>query len=105
MPNIYDYSDGAIENQIGSFLKDSRIKMNYTQGEAAKLSGLHRNTVSQIERGAGGTIASLVQLLRTYKKLDLIEVMKPEPIKLSPIQALKLERKHKLKVRHSSKVK
>jgi hypothetical protein len=44
MTNIYDFSDGALERQIGQFLHDVRVKNNFTQLEAARLSGLHRNT-------------------------------------------------------------
>jgi transcriptional regulator with XRE-family HTH domain len=86
MTTIYDFSDGALEKQIGQFLRDVRIKNNLTQLEAARLSGVHRNTVSSIKGGAGGTVSTLVQLLRTYKHLHLIEPMKPLPIELSPIQ-------------------
>lgn len=103
MATIYDFSDGALEKQIGQFLRDVRIKNNLTQLEAARLSGVHRNTVSSIEGGAGGTVSTLVQLLRTYKYLHLIEPMKPLPIELSPIQLWKLQLKRKRKVKHRVK--
>jgi transcriptional regulator with XRE-family HTH domain len=103
MPSIYDFSDWALEKQIGEFLRDVRIKNNLTQLEAARLSGVHRNTVSSIEGGAGGTVSTLVQLLRTYKHLHLIEPMKPLPTELSPIQLWKLQQKRKRKVKHRVK--
>ena len=98
-----DFSDGALESQIGQFLHDVRVKNNFTQLEAARLSGLHRNTVSKIEGGAGGTLSTLVQLLRTYKYLHLIEPMKPLPIEISPIQLWKLQQKRKRKVKNRVK--
>lgn len=101
MSSFYDFSDGAVEVQIGEFLRDIRIKNNFTQTEAARLSGLHRNTVSQIERGTGATLSTFIQLLRTYKHLHLLEAMKPTPIELSPIQLLKLEKKRRRKVKHA----
>ena len=59
MPSIYDFSDWALEKQIGEFLRDVRIKNNLTQLEAARLSGVHRNTVSSIEGGVGGTVVTI----------------------------------------------
>jgi transcriptional regulator with XRE-family HTH domain len=58
-----DFSDGALESQIGQFLHDVRVKNNFTQLEAVRLSGLHRDTVSKIKGGAGVTLSTLVQLL------------------------------------------
>jgi transcriptional regulator with XRE-family HTH domain len=98
MTTIYDFSDGALEKQIGQFLRDVRIQNKLTQLEAARLSGVHRNTVSSIEGGAGGTVSTLVQLLRTYKYLHLIEPMKPLPIEL-----WNLQQKRKRKVKHPKK--
>jgi len=48
-------------------------------------------------------VSTLVQLLRTYKYLHLIEPMKPLPIELSPIQLWKLQQKRKRKVKHPKK--
>ncbi len=61
MTTIYNFSDGAIERENGQFLRDAGVKSNFMQQEAARLSGLHRNTVSKIEGGAGGTLSTLIQ--------------------------------------------
>jgi hypothetical protein len=93
----------ALESQIGQFLHDVSVKNNFAQLEAALLSGLHRNTVSKIEGGTGGTLSTLVQLLRSYKCLHLIEPMKPLPVEISPIQLWKLQQKRRRKVKHRVK--
>ncbi|MCA4895058.1 MAG: hypothetical protein ING84_08645 [Cytophagales bacterium] len=93
----------ALESQIGQFLHNVRVKNNFTQLEAVRLSGLHRNTVSKIKGGAGATLSTLVQLLRTYKYLHLIEPMKPLPIEISPIQLWKLQQKRRRNVKHRVK--
>ena len=44
-------SDTAIVEQLGKFIKHTRIKQNITQSQLAETAGLNRWTIGQIENG------------------------------------------------------
>jgi transcriptional regulator with XRE-family HTH domain len=88
--NGYAMSDIALAKLIGQFIKDSRLKKNKTQEQVAEVAGVNRSTVALLEKGKGGTITSLIQLLRALEQLHILEVFKVEN-KLSPLQLAKLE--------------
>jgi transcriptional regulator with XRE-family HTH domain len=91
--SLYFTSDRAIENTIGLFIKQIRLQQNLSQIELASKAGLHRNTIYQIESGEGGTISSLIQLLRALDHLHLIKPLEPALTMVSPIQLAKLQSK------------
>ena len=47
-------SDSAIIRELGTFIKETRLKKNYTQGDLAEKAGVHRVTLSEFEHGLRG---------------------------------------------------
>jgi len=89
--NRINMSNPAIVKEIGGKLKELRLKKNITQDELAKISGLDRTTISQLENGRPATLLTLVQVLRALDKLDLLNIFSEEP-EISPLQIAKLKK-------------
>ena len=65
-------SDGMIQNKSGERLKMARLKQNITQQALAEESGVSLSSVKKIEKGEIGSFDSLLRLLRTLGKLDVL---------------------------------
>ena len=96
--NWIEMTDAAIVEQIGRFIKQSRIEQNKTQLQLAKEAGLNRWTLSQIENGGTVNLSSLIQLLRA---LDVLYVLNHFELieEISPLAYAKLRKKKKQRVR------
>ena len=88
----YSLSDSAIIRELGAFVKETRLKKNYTQNDLALKAGLHRVTLSEFEQGKRGSLTAFIQLLRALNNLELLDVFKITTI-ISPLQMAKLEAK------------
>ncbi len=85
-------SNDAVLSNLGAQLKQMRLNRNLTQKQLSKRSGLSRSAISDLENGAGGTMRSLVQVLRALDKLDILSHFKTEA-PISPIQVAKMRGK------------
>jgi len=87
-----EMSDAAIVQQLGEFLKHTRLQQNITQAQLARRAGLNRYTVGQIENGESITLSTLIQLLRA---LDVLHVLEHFTVKneISPVAYAELMRK------------
>lgn len=87
-------SDEGIINQIGNFIKKTRIAKNKTQAQIAETAGINRWTVSKIENGESISLSVLIQILRA---LDALYVLDDFTISkhISPLQAVKLQKKER----------
>ncbi|MDX2415071.1 MAG: helix-turn-helix transcriptional regulator [Bacteroidales bacterium] len=85
-------SDSAISNEIGKRIKSIRLQKNTSQAELANISGLTRNTLSNIENGKHCTLSSLIKILRGLKMLDGIDELLPSEA-ISPIQMANMQGK------------
>ena len=65
-------SDGMIQSKIGLRLKAVRLKQNITQQTLAEESGVSLSSVKKIEKGEIGSFDSLLRVLRTLGKLDVL---------------------------------
>ncbi len=90
----YSMSDKAILQEIAVFIKETRLKKNYTQNELAVKAGIHRITLSEFEHGLRGSLTTLIQLLRALNELETLEVFKISNT-ISPLQMAKLEAKQR----------
>ena len=88
----YSMSDGAILRELGAFVRELRLKKNYTQSDLALKAGVHRVTLSEFENGMRGSLTTLIQLLRALDELDVLNVFKIDST-ISPLQMAKLEAK------------
>ena len=66
-------TDFAIMEQIGSYIKQTRLGLNKTQQQVAEDSGLNRWTISQIENGESVTLTSFIQVLRALNALHVLD--------------------------------
>jgi transcriptional regulator with XRE-family HTH domain len=83
-------SDPAILEQLGEFVKQTRLQQNKTQQQVAIAAGINRSTMVQIEKGAGGTLLSFIQVLRALEQLQIFEHFAIKQ-QFSPLQLAKLE--------------
>lgn len=90
----YAMSDKTIVSEIGMRLKQLRLNRNISQQELAEKSGVHRVTLSKIERGQKMTLLSLIQILRGLDSLNSLDHIVPEK-QISPIQLAKLRGKQR----------
>ena len=96
------YSDAAILNEIGEFLKSKRIDQNLTQDEVAERAAISRSTLSLAERGENIALANLLKILRVLDALYVFEQFRTAP-QISPLQLAKEdEKKRKRASRNNS---
>jgi len=88
--SIYGKSDPAILREIGDRLKTRRLNKNITQQELARLSGLSRSTISEIEGGKPFGVLALIQVLRALETLEDLDAFLPDSGP-SPLQLAKLK--------------
>jgi transcriptional regulator with XRE-family HTH domain len=94
-------SDAAIVAQIGNFIKHIRLQQNKTQTVLAKLAGLNRWTIGQIENGESINLTSLIQILRA---LDVLHVLDKFEVvdEISPLAYAKLKKKQRERARNKN---
>lgn len=88
--NWYSMSDSAIIRELGSFIKEMRLKKNYTQSDLALKAGMHRVTLSEFEQGERGSLTAFIQLLRALDELETLNTFVRTNV-ISPIALAKLE--------------
>ena len=72
MDNIYILTDTAILAKIGEKLKSIRLKQNITQQSLAETAGVSLTSLKNIEKGEIRSFDSLLRVLRTLGKLDVL---------------------------------
>ena len=92
MEDIYMLSDAMILTKIGEHLKAIRLKQNITQHALAEESEVSLSSVKKIEKGEIGSFDSLLQVLRTLGKLDVLLPLVEEE-QLSPSEYYELVHK------------
>jgi transcriptional regulator with XRE-family HTH domain len=96
----YAMSDKGVLNLIGQFIQETRLQQNKTQQQVAEAAGINRSTVGQIEKGNGGTLLSLLQILRVLEQLPVLQSFETEQ-KISPLQLAKLEQQKRQRARNN----
>ena len=72
MDDIYMLADALILHRIGHHLKTARLKQNITQQSLADAAGVSLSSLKKIEKGEIGSFDSLLRVLRTLGKLDVL---------------------------------
>lgn len=75
------------EETLGEQIKTLRLRHNLSQRELAERGDIALNAVKNIEAGRGGTLTSLMRILRTLEKTDWITTLTPE-VSISPMQMI-----------------
>ena len=70
---------------MGEKMKEWRLETNTTQKNLAAATELSLSTIQKIERGEGGTLASLLRYLRCAGKLQVLEPFMEER-RLTPVE-------------------
>lgn len=91
----YPLSNTELLKKIGKYIKRSRLELNFTQEELAEKTGLERTSISYIENGKGTSLLSLLQVLRSLEKLELLAPLLDDHIPISPIEIVKLQGKQR----------
>ena len=92
MEDVYMLADEVLERKIGERLKAVRLKQNITQQALAEKSTVSLSSVKKIEKGEIGSFDSLLRVLRTLGKLDVLLPLVEEE-KLSPSEYYELVQK------------
>ena len=88
----YGMSDKAIVRDIGKRIRQMRLNKNISQNTLSEKIGIHRVTLSKIERGQQISLLTLIQIMRGLGELQRLENIVLEDI-ISPIQLAKLQGK------------
>lgn len=95
-------SDVAVVEQLGKFIKHTRIQKNITQAQLAESAGLNRWTISQIEKGESIVLMSLIQILRALDSLYVLSTFEITE-EISPLEYAKLKKQQKKRVRNNNR--
>ena len=67
-----------------------RLNARITQSQLAEQAGLSRSTITMLETGKGGTLSSLVAMLRCLQKLNILDSF-ATAAPISPLAVAKLK--------------
>jgi transcriptional regulator with XRE-family HTH domain len=70
---------------VGRQVRELRLRADLTQVELARLANVDQATISRLESGRGGTLSTLIDLLRALDRERWLEELAPVPT-VSPIQ-------------------
>jgi transcriptional regulator with XRE-family HTH domain len=83
-----------LERVLGERIRRLRLRKNFTQDETAKRAGLTRRSIFSLENGRGGTIESLVRVLKALDSTDGLAAIAPEA-SISPLSVFHSPREPK----------
>jgi transcriptional regulator with XRE-family HTH domain len=80
--------------EIGTGLRDRRIRSRLTQEELAHLAGLGLSSIKHLESGAGANLTTLIKTVRALGAEDWLAALAPpaQP-EISPMQLLRQQRR------------
>ena len=78
MDDIYFLTDLDVAKRIGANLKSLRLRQNVTQSNLAESAGVSLSTLKKIENGDICSFDSFLRLLRTLRKLDVLQPLVEE---------------------------
>ena len=87
-------TDAAIVEQIGYYIKQTRLSLNRTQEQLAGDSGLNRWTIGKVENGESITLTSLIQILRALDTLYVFDNFKVVD-EISPLAYARLKKEQR----------
>lgn len=99
----YVMDNSQILCEIGTRIKQARIRQQFTQAEFAKISGVSKGVLERAEKGESVHFLTIIKLLRHLELLGNLENLFPKS-EATPIEILHqgTEKKHQ-RVRKTSK--
>jgi transcriptional regulator with XRE-family HTH domain len=80
--------------ELGSALRQRRIRAELTQEELARLAGIGTSAVKNLESGEGANLTSLVKVVRALGAEDWLAALAlPAEPAVSPMQLLRQQRR------------
>ena len=98
------FTDKALLQKIGAFIKHLRLKINKTQAQLAVDAGINRTTLIELESGGGANLITFIQVMRALGQLDFMNFFEIET-ELSPLQLAEMQAKYKRQRASKSKPK
>lgn len=95
-------SDRAMNELLGNFVRQSRLRQNKTQDQLAREAGIARSTLSLFEKGENSSLLVFIQLLRALNLLHLLSEFEIRE-QLSPLQLARLEHSKRQRVKPKNK--
>ena len=89
MEDVYMLADAVILARIGSHLKQVRLRQNVTQQSLAEAAGVSLSSVKKVEKGEIRSFDSLLRILRTLGKLDVLQPL-VDDVEMSPSEYYEL---------------
>ena len=83
---------GEWEAKIGRQIRAARVASGFDQARLASLANVSLATLSNLERGKGSTLKTLVAVARALGRTDWLESLAPE-VTVSPMQMLRAKRR------------
>lgn len=99
--NIYAESDKAILSMLGDFIQRTRLSQNITQEDLSARAGITRTTLFNVERGAGGTLLTFIQILRQLDQLQMLQSFENVQ-QISPIMLAKMDANSRKRARRKN---
>lgn|SRR5690554_6220915 len=99
MNEISYTNDQTILKQIGSFVRQTRIRQHITQNELAEKAAISRSTLSLLERGESISLDNLIKILRILDALYVLEHFQTTDTS-SPLQLAKQEKAQRKRARN-----
>lgn len=84
-PILDSLSDAEVLQELGARIRAARQARDLTIEQAALKAGVHRNTLSKVEAGSDIQLSTLIRVLRTFGRLQMLDMFLPAPT-VSPIQ-------------------
>lgn len=99
----YTMDNSQIISEIGSRIKQARIRQQFTQAEFAKISGVSKGVLERAEKGKSVHFLTIIKLLRHLELLGNLENLFPKS-EATPIEILhQRTEKKRQRVRRNSK--
>lgn len=83
----YTMNNSQIISEIGSRIKQARIRQQFTQAEFAKISGVSKGVLERAEKGESVHFLTILKILRHLELLGNLENLFPKS-ETSPIEIL-----------------
>lgn len=92
--SVYDSLDHIL-NELGKRTQDYRIKMNMTQKDLAKKSGVSLRTVSAIESGKNASMENVIRILKTLNLEQSINSIVPDTSEIVTVRQTTVRKRYK----------
>lgn len=90
-----------LQRELGLQLRRERIRQRLEQQEVAANAGVARSAVGRVENGGGGTVHTLVSIVRALGREDWLNALAPH-VAVMPMDLITRTRKAPQRVRRSA---